>query len=276
MKQRMEQEYVLGTHDEEIQRLGLQHRVWRSKVLDCWHRSGIREGSRVLDIGAGPGYATLDLAEIVGSSGQIIAVERSNRFVEFAQAACRSRGFNNVQLHELDLMSDDSLPAEGVDAAWCRWVASFVSSPATLIKRLATAIKPGGVAIFHEYVDYSTWRLAPPNQALEEFVNQVMESWRSSGGEPNIALQLPSLLAEAGFTIRCATPQIFCASPADYVWQWPASFININLKRLLELGRVSEAWVTTVRHEFAAAASNPSSLMLTPMVLEIIAERNAQ
>jgi hypothetical protein len=61
-----EADYVLGTHDDEVARLGLQHRVWRSVVTECWHRVGITHGWRVIDVGAGPGYATADLAEIVG------------------------------------------------------------------------------------------------------------------------------------------------------------------------------------------------------------------
>jgi hypothetical protein len=56
---------------------------------------------------------------------------------------------------------------------------------------------------------------------------------------------------------------------------WPASFINVNLKRLLELGRVDKRWVADVQREFAAAAANRNSLMLTPTVLEIIAERTS-
>src|SRR6266480_1519786 len=55
-----ERDYVLGTHEEELARLGLQHRVWRSVVLDCWQRAGITVAKRVLDIGAGPGYAATD------------------------------------------------------------------------------------------------------------------------------------------------------------------------------------------------------------------------
>jgi hypothetical protein len=31
-----EKAYVLGTHDEEISRLGLQHRAWRPRVLSAW------------------------------------------------------------------------------------------------------------------------------------------------------------------------------------------------------------------------------------------------
>src|SRR5882762_11857841 len=102
-----DRDYVLGTHDEELARLGLQHRVWRSVVLACWQRAGITVGKRVLDLGAGPGYATVDLAEIVGPRGSVVAVERSNKFVGAMQNAVRVRGLTNVTIHELDLVSDD-------------------------------------------------------------------------------------------------------------------------------------------------------------------------
>lgn len=49
-----EQDYVLGDHQEELERLGLQHRAWRPTVLECWRQAGITRGSRVLDVGAGP------------------------------------------------------------------------------------------------------------------------------------------------------------------------------------------------------------------------------
>jgi SAM-dependent methyltransferase len=267
-----ERDYVLGTNDEELQRLGLQHQIWRPIVLDCWQRAGIGVGSRVLDVGAGPGYATMDLAEIVESGGEVVAVERSSRFVQAGMAACQERGYDHVRFYELDLM-DDPLPVSGFDAAWIRWVTSFVRSPETLVAKLEMALRQAGVAIFHEYADYSTWRLAPRSRTVEEFVQHVMESWRASGGEPDVALVLPSLLAQHGFRIRSATPRVFCVRPQDRIWSWPSSFIDSGITRLLELGRVTEAWAASVRRDFAVAESNPDTLMFTPMVLEIIAER---
>ena len=59
-----ERDYVLGAHQAELERLGLQHAVWRPRALDAWRRAGITRGQRVLDIGAGPGYATFDLADV--------------------------------------------------------------------------------------------------------------------------------------------------------------------------------------------------------------------
>ena len=144
-----ERDYVLGTHDEELARLGLQHRVWRPMVLDCWRKAGITVGSRVLDIGAGPGYATVDLAEIVGPAGKVVALERSNKFVNALREAVRARSLTNVKIHELDLMTD-SFPENDYDFSWCRWVLSFVSDPALLVQKLGNAMRKASMAIFHE------------------------------------------------------------------------------------------------------------------------------
>jgi len=270
MSQNTDKDHVLGTHDEEIARLGLQHRVWRSVVLDCWRQAGITTGMRVVDVGAGPGYATIDLAEIVGSTGRILAVERSQRFVEAARSSCHLRQLPQVTFQEADIMLEPIM-AEGFDAAWCRWVACFVTSPATLLRRIRAALKPGGVAIFHEYANYATLQLAPAKPQVESFVSEVMASWRAQGGEPNVALQFPALLSEAGFSVRSVKPRVFTVSPSDFIWQWPASFIEINLTRLQELGRVTAEWAEAVRSEFRQAQANPTTWITTPLVLEIVA-----
>jgi len=157
MSQSKERDYVLGTHDEELARLGVQHRAWRPVVLDCWKQAGITNGSRVLDVGAGPGYATVDLAEIVGPAGRVVAVERSSNFVNAVKSAIETQSLSNVDVHELDLMNDD-LPNGPFDFSWCRWVLCFVSDPELLVKKISRVTRRGGRAIFHEYGHYTTWR----------------------------------------------------------------------------------------------------------------------
>jgi SAM-dependent methyltransferase len=267
-----ERDYVLGTHDEEISRLGLQHRVWRPVVLDCWEKAGITVGKRVLDVGAGPGYATVDLAEIVGPTGEVVALERSSKFVSAMKEACRARSLANVKIHELDLMTDD-LPGSQYDFSWCRWVVAFVSDPALLVKKIAAVVRNGATAIFHEYGGYETWRFAPSRPGHERFRQHVIETWRASGGEPDVGLELPALLAQNGFAVRSARPHIFCLRPNDYMWQWPAVFIEVHLARLRELGRIDDKFIEQVRAELAEAEKSANSLMLTPLVLEIVAEK---
>ena len=266
------EDYVLGTHDEELRRLGLQHSVWRPRMLACWQNSGITVGSKVLDVGAGPGYATFDLADIVGSGGRVVAVEKSIRFVETIETQRMRRGVEHVEAQHIDLMRQ-AIPAQGFDAAWTRWVASFVAEPDKLVEAIGLALRPGGQAIFHEYGDYASWKFSPASPVLEEFVQRVMTSWRDAGGEPDIARSLPTLLAGHGFRVCHVEPMVFCVSPKHYVWKWPASFINVNLKRLIELNAADEKWAATVRRALADAESNEESLMVTPLVFEIVARK---
>jgi SAM-dependent methyltransferase len=273
MNESTERDYVLGTHKDELERLGVQHRAWRPVVLDCWQNAGITIGSKVLDVGAGPGYATVDLAEIVRPTGKVVAVERSTNFVNAIKNTARTRALSNVEIHELDLMNDD-LPGGPFDFSWCRWVLCFVSDPNLLVKKIAGVLRTGGRAIFHEYGHYTTWQFVPPRESHEEFRNHVVSAWREAGGEPDTGLQLPSWLKENGFAVRSIVPRIFCIHPGDYMWQWPAQFIQVHLLRLLELGEIDAAFADKVRADLAAAEKERPSFMLTPLVLEIVAEKS--
>src|SRR5436305_10002579 len=267
-----ERDYVLGTHEEELTRLDLQHRVWRSVTLDCWQQAGITVGKRVLDVGAGPGYAAIDLAEIVGPTGEVVALERSQNFVRAMETTCRARSLANVRIHELDLMKGE-LPKGDYDFAWCRWVVSFVNDQSLLIERLGGVMPKGSLSIFHEYGHYETWRFLPRLPMQERFREHVIATWRESGGEPNGAARLSELLADNGFSIRSARPHVFCLRPRDYMWQWPVTFIEIYLSRLIQMGRIDQSFADQVRAALANAEEYPNALMITPLVLEIIAEK---
>jgi SAM-dependent methyltransferase len=267
-----ERDYVLGTHEAELERLGVQHRAWRPVVLDCWRQAGITTGSKVLDVGAGPGYATVDIAELVGPTGKVVAVERSTNFVNAIKNVIRDRELANVEVHELDVMNDD-LPGGPFDFSWCRWVLCFVSDPNLLVKKIGGVLRTGGRAIFHEYGHYTTWQFLPRRASLEEFRNHVVATWRESGGEPDTGLQLPSWLNSNGFEVHSIVPRIFCLRPSDYMWRWPSEFVQVHLLRLLELGKIDIVLADKVRSELAAAEQEEPSFMITPLVLEIVAER---
>lgn len=268
----MERDYVLGTHEEEVERLGLQHRIWRSHVLECWQNAGVTVGKRILDVGAGPGYATLDLAEIVGPTGQVTAVERSHNFVHALQERTSVHGLMNVKVHELDLMVDP-LPAGDYDFSWCRWVAAFVSNPEVLIQKLSGVLPSGAVAMFHEYGQYDTWRYYPGPPRHKRFRELVVETWTGSGGEPDAAPIVLGLLPKHGFKIRSVRPLIFCVGPQHYMWQWAAEFVDNYLPRLKEQGQVDQQFVQMMQGELAQAANDPNCVMTTPLVLEIVAEK---
>ena len=268
-----ERTYFLGTHDEELERLGLQHRVWRPTVLECWRRAGIGPGSKVLDVGAGPGFASADLAEIVGPAGRVVAVERSARFVEAGRAMLASHGLANVEYHELDLMTDP-LPAGGMDASWCRWVACFVASPALLLDKIAAVIRPGGVAIFHEYIQYDSLRITTAGPAHARVRAAGRAGLARGRRRAEHRARRRALLQERGFSIRDAIPRVFCARPgrrdvavAGDVHRHPPA------PPARDWAASRQSWAEAVRAEFAAAEQQAATLLITPMVLEIVAEK---
>lgn len=261
-----ERDYVLGTHNEEVERLGLQHRVWRPKVLDAFRRAGIGPGATVIDVGAGPGFAATDLAEIVGPSGRVLALERSRRFLDVLEDRGRRLGLSNIETREQDVAET------GVaEASWCRWLLSFVGHPRRTVGHIATALKPGGRAVFHEYANYGAWRTLPPDTDVERFRDLVMRSWREAGGEPDVALRLPGWLKEEGLEIVEMRPLIHAARKGDFVWQWPASFMASGARRLAELGYVEAE--EAERMATALHRAPEGSWMVTPLVLEVIARR---
>jgi SAM-dependent methyltransferase len=265
-----ERDYVLGTEDEEIERLGLQHRVWRSRVLDGWARAGIGPGRTVIDVGAGPGFASSDLAELVGPEGRVIALERSRRFLDsLERRACRL-GLRNIEAREQDV-SEAAFGHEVADSAWCRWVLSFVADPARTVRHIASALRPGGIAIFHEYADYGAWRTMPPLAEVDRFRTLVMQSWRDAGGEPDIALRLPGFLAAAGLEAVEIRPLIAIVARGDFMWRWPAAFMAVNAARLHELGYAGAE--EAERFARALDEAPEGTLMITPLVAEVIARK---
>lgn len=96
--------------------------------------AGIQAGDKVLEIGAGSGYA----AAIIGQmAAEVVAIERQHELVELAQARMRRLGYANVRILEGDgtCGCPDEAPFDAIVAA-----ASGSHVPQVLIDQL----RPGG------------------------------------------------------------------------------------------------------------------------------------
>jgi len=266
----MTDDYVLGTHDAELVRLGLQHRIWRARALDGWRRAGFTTGQTLLDVGCGPGYASIDLAEIAGPRGRLLAFDKSARFLDALRSASVRQGLTNITAKQLDLDADP-LPAKGADGAWVRWVFAFMANPRDLVARIGAALRPGGALVIHEYFDYRTWSFMERSPDFETFVDAVMRSWRTTGGEPNVGRTLPAWLEQEGFRVASLRPFIDVITPADSMWQWPEAFVDVGMQRLVDLGELSAERAAVILADFKARAAKPHVRMVIPAVLEIVA-----
>lgn len=267
-----EQDYVLGTHDKELARLGLQHAVWRPRATDAWRRGGFTRGQTLMDVGCGPGYATTELSEIAGPDGRVHALDRSQRFLDAVNERAVQRGANNISTRLVDFDQDD-LPDIEVDGAWIRWVLCFVQKPQRLLQQIVERLRPGGALVIHEYFAYSTWVLMPEMPEIEEIKATVMRTWREAGGEPNIGLQVPGMLNALGMEVQELRPIIDVVPASNIVWQWPAAYIEVGLDRMMDLGEITRPDGARILAAFHTAQATPGTLMVTPGVLEVIAKK---
>ena len=74
-------DYILGADDIELGRLKIQHDVWLTEAIRGWNIADFGAGQKILDLGSGPGYCSLELAKLVGDNGKIIAVDKSKLFI---------------------------------------------------------------------------------------------------------------------------------------------------------------------------------------------------
>jgi ubiquinone/menaquinone biosynthesis C-methylase UbiE len=121
-----------------------QIRAWLRSATDAMlDMAGIKPGSRVLDVAAGAGDQTLDIAERVGPQGFVLATDLSPAILEFAAINARRAGHGNVETRVVDgerLQVDEA----SFDAAVCRLGLMFFPDPLQGLREMYRALKPGG------------------------------------------------------------------------------------------------------------------------------------
>jgi ubiquinone/menaquinone biosynthesis C-methylase UbiE len=82
-------EYVLGSSNTESQRLAKQGDLSRGVTERFLVNAGLSAGMKVLDLGCGAGDVSLLVAELVGSQGSVVGVDRDAAVLEFARKRLR-------------------------------------------------------------------------------------------------------------------------------------------------------------------------------------------
>lgn len=272
MSAERERAYVLGTDDEELARLGFQHRVWAEYAFSIWERAGFAPRQTVLDVGCGPGFATLDLARIAGPQGRVIAVDGSARFIEHLRSQLAAQGVKNVETLVGDVQELD-LPRGSIDRAYIRWVLCFVRDPAAVVRAIGNALRPGGVLAIQDYFNYESCTLAPRSLAFTRVVGAVAESWRQHGGDPDLVARLPAILSEHGFELREVRPILRVARPGTALWEWPTIFFRNYNPTLMNMGLLTQSEVNDFQAEWTRLTSDSNSFFCTPPVFDVIAAK---
>jgi ubiquinone/menaquinone biosynthesis C-methylase UbiE len=121
---------------------GPDREAWQrpDRIMD---ELGIGEGSVVADLGAGGGWFTVRLAARVGPNGRVFAEDVQPEMLQAITRRVQRLYFRNVE-PRLGTAVDPRLPPGALDAALIVDTYNEIEHPVTLLKNLATSLKPTG------------------------------------------------------------------------------------------------------------------------------------
>lgn len=121
-------------------------RAWLGPSTEAMlEMAGVKTRSRVLDVAAGAGDQTLDIARRVGPDGFVLATDLSPAILALAHDNARRAGCANVGTLVAD-GEDLQIDAASFDAAVCRLGLMFFPDPLRGLRGMHRALKPGGAA----------------------------------------------------------------------------------------------------------------------------------
>lgn len=263
-------QYPLGSDRAELERLHLQHQLWSDAAHALWQRAALGPGSRVLDVGAGPGAASFDLSHLVRRDGHVLAVDESPAFVDFVRAEAEARGLSQLKAQLADVQALET--PGGFDAAYARWVLCFVPRVDSVLDGIARALKPGGVLCVHDYFNYETMTPAPRRSSYALVVAATAKSWRDNGGDPDVVGRLPALLHERGFTVEHLAVHQRVARRGDSMWHWAETWWRSYTPKLVKMKYLSEEQERAFHADMDAMTRERDFISLPP-VYELMARK---
>ena len=105
---------------------------------------GIKEGSTVVDVGAGSGWFTVRAARRVGNGGIVYAVDINRDYLDYIENRSKRESLANIRVI-LGKEDDPLLPAKSVDAILLLKTYHEVAQPIRLLKRTREAMRAGAL-----------------------------------------------------------------------------------------------------------------------------------
>jgi len=192
---------------------------------------------RILDVGCGTGDVALLAAELVGESGAVVGIDRS----EAAILAARARAATAKNVHFLVTSPDDTLGAASFDVVIGRYVLIFQDDVASFIRASARLVKPGGFVAFHEIDDADDFAALPEVALWKQANDWLMMALRSLLPNPDVPGRLVDSFSQAGL----GAPALFCEVPIgdgerSPIATWLAETIRTLLPQIIQRGWASE------------------------------------
>lgn len=152
------------------------------------HATGAGSGQTILDVACGSGLPAFALADRVGKTGKVVAVDVSPQMLSAARHKAAALGLANVDIREA---SADAIggPDAAFDAVTCKDGLMFCPDIVVALREMRRVVKPGGRYAF------SVWAEPAANPAFTTLFGPIVE-----------IMKMPPPPADAPGPFRLAAP----------------------------------------------------------------------
>lgn len=245
--------YTHGHHESVLR----SHRWRTAENSAAYLLPHLRSTDRLLDVGAGPGTITADLAGLVA---RVTATEVGEAELDLARRTAADRGAGNIAFDVADV---HDLPYDDAtfDVVHAHQVLQHVGDPVQALREMARVTRPGGIVAARDS-DYAAFAWWPALPELDEWMAFYQAAARANGGEPDAGRRMLSWALQAGLADVSATASTWCFADAeDRAWwggMWADRILESVMARQLvdsglatteDLRRISAGWRSWVEAE---------------------------
>lgn len=137
-EEKSDKNFPLWANDNLLRRLFRNQKKYCSYITNC---------QVVADLGCGPGFFTLALAECVGNKGKVYAVDSDKKAIQALEKKADKRSYRNIEAyissaHDLSFIKDGSVDFILADGLLCTMAPQQHESAVKEMKRI---LKPNGL-----------------------------------------------------------------------------------------------------------------------------------
>ncbi len=155
----------------------------------------LKQGERVLDIGAGMGLLAYEMAATVGPEGRVSGIDISDDMLALARRRCADQPWTEFRNADATALPYED---ESFDAAVSTQVYEYVPDIPKALAELHRVLRPGGRAVILD-TDYGSLVMHTENP---ERMNRVLAAWDEHFVYGDLPRTLSPRLRDAGFTLR--------------------------------------------------------------------------
>ncbi len=259
-------QYLLGYRQAEQERLQRQARELAQESREFFGRIGLGAGRHVVELGCGPQGCLGILSELVGPTGRVVGVERSDESVGLARTLVADRALGNVEVLHGDARAT-GLPRAAFDCVTARLVLVNVPQPDEIVGEAVALVRPGGMVAFHE-ADWGAHIGDPPLEARDRY-NELLDTYaRANGIDLYVGRREPRLLRAAGLLDVQVHPIIHVYPPGHGRRTIYLDFLENVSARLLAQELIAERELAELKASLRRHVDDPGTLVLSHLFLQ--------